>query len=541
MLAAASAHRAPAIAARAIPRCRLPPAGDGGPSRASSIRPVSIARSTCPDMAKTSVSASSTLVRSAGLDQVPGPGQRVLGAGQRADGQVTPPGLEQQRAGPGRVAGPLGQVGGQRAPPAGQARVGRLRRRQRPAGQHGPLRRQQPGQHRLVGQRVPEPEAVPLRHDQLQADAVAQRRDHGRVGQAGDRAEQRPVETAAQHRGRADDPAGLRAHAVQPPPDRVGERGRHPGSAQVGGVPAAVPLGQRPRPPPGRPAPPRPGTGCPRPARRRIRAPRPAGRRRPGRPGSCRPSPPGPGGPATARRRTRGPRARWPARRLRRPLSRRVARHSTRSAARLSARYSSSASVSWSAQCRSSRTSTQPACGARARSSRSTASPRKTGDSSPGTGCGRPPLGNQPPEHRPERVEFLAGRQAALPARPRSAPRRTAGTAWARRRPRPGRPAQSGHTRPPRGRSRGPAATCRCRPRRPGTPRRRDPPRPAPGRPAAGGLPRPARPGPGTAPAAQDQYRPGGRGGPTTGSSCCLRLLGFRHSVQAATPAAPVT
>ena len=66
MLAAASAHRAPAIAARAIPRCRCAARGDGGPSRASSIRPVSIARSTCPDMAKTSVSASSTLVRSAG-------------------------------------------------------------------------------------------------------------------------------------------------------------------------------------------------------------------------------------------------------------------------------------------------------------------------------------------------------------------------------------------------------------------------------------------------------------------------------------------
>ena len=124
--------------------------------------------------------------------------------------------------------------------------MGGFRRRQGLAGQHGPLRRQQPGQHRLVGERVPEPETVPLGHDELQADAVAQRRDHGRVGQAGDRAEQRPVETAAQHGGRADDLPGLRAHAVQPPPDRVGERGGHPGSAQVGGVPAAVPLGQRP-------------------------------------------------------------------------------------------------------------------------------------------------------------------------------------------------------------------------------------------------------------------------------------------------------
>ena len=59
--------------------------------------------------------------------------------------------------------------------------MGRLRRRQGLAGQHGPLRRQQPGQHRLVGERVPEPETVPLRHDELQAHAVAQRRDHGRI------------------------------------------------------------------------------------------------------------------------------------------------------------------------------------------------------------------------------------------------------------------------------------------------------------------------------------------------------------------------
>ena len=136
------------------------------------------------------------------------------------------------------------------------------------------------------------------------------------------------------------------------------------------------------------------------------------------------------------------------------PASLRVARHSTRSAARLSARYSSSASVSWSAQCRSSRTSTQPACGARARSRRSTASPRKTGVSSPGTGCGgrhsgisRPStgrngpsssLGRQAPRspgrgqrlgERPERRGRAAGhgpagqdRQAALARRARDLP-----------------------------------------------------------------------------------------------------------------------
>ena len=449
-----------------------------------------------------------------GLDQAGGPGQRVLGAGQRADGQVTPPRLEQQRAGPGRVAGPPGQVGGQRAPPAGQARMGRLRRRQGPAGQHGPLRRQQPGQHRFMGQRVPEPEAVPLRHDQLQAHAVAQRRDHGHVGQAGDLAEQRPLEAAAEHRGRADDLPGLRAHAVQPPPDRVGERGRDPGSAQVGGVPAAAPLGQRP-------VPHQAGQDlldqerdALGPVRRQTPAARPAGRRRPGRPGSCRPSPAGPAGRAAARRRTRAPRARWPAWRLRRPhpggwrdtapVRRRGCRPGTRAAPASPGRPSAGprgrerslpagpGRAAAAGRLRRGRRATPPPAPAAAAATRESAAPVRAG-------TGRVP-------------RWPAG---APLVRPRSAPRRTAGTAWARPGPRPGRPARSGRARPPRGRSRGPAATCRCLPRRPGTPRCRGPSRPPPGQPAAGGLPRPARPGPGTAPAAQDQYRPGGCGRPS--------------------------
>jgi len=78
-----------------------------GPSRASSILPVSIARSTCPDITKTSVSASSTPVPQHGADQLPGPGQRLLGAGQRAGGQVAPPGLQQQRTGAGQRRRPV--------------------------------------------------------------------------------------------------------------------------------------------------------------------------------------------------------------------------------------------------------------------------------------------------------------------------------------------------------------------------------------------------------------------------------------------------
>ena len=64
MLAVASAQRAPVIAARAISRCRFAARADSAcqPSRASSRWPISMARSTWPDIAKTSVSASSTAV-----------------------------------------------------------------------------------------------------------------------------------------------------------------------------------------------------------------------------------------------------------------------------------------------------------------------------------------------------------------------------------------------------------------------------------------------------------------------------------------------
>jgi hypothetical protein len=92
--------------------------------------------------------------------QRPSAQQRVLGAGQRAHGQIPPPGRQEQRPRPGRAARVLGQFGGLHAPRAGQAGMGLLHRGQGPAGQLRPLRREQPGQHRLMGQRVPEPEAA---------------------------------------------------------------------------------------------------------------------------------------------------------------------------------------------------------------------------------------------------------------------------------------------------------------------------------------------------------------------------------------------
>ena len=187
-----------------------------------------------------------TRPRVTGGDQETGPGQRMLGAGQRAYGQVTPPGLEQQRAGPRPVTRPLGQVGGQQARLAGETGMRRLHRRQRLAGQQGPFRRQQPGQHCVVGQRVPEPEAVAVGDHELQADAAPQRCHHRGVGQAGERAQQRPVEPAAEDRGRAQHPAGIRVDGVEPPPYRVGERARDPGRGQVTCLPGAIPLGQRP-------------------------------------------------------------------------------------------------------------------------------------------------------------------------------------------------------------------------------------------------------------------------------------------------------
>jgi hypothetical protein len=202
-------------------------------------------------MAKTSVSASSIGVRRAaspGSVSALRPGQRVLGAGEGAHGQVAPPGLEQQGPGPRRVTRPPGQVGGEHAPCAGHAGMGRLHRGQGAPGQQCPLRRQQRRQHRLVGQRVPEPEALPVRRDQLQAHAAPQRRHDRGVRHAGDRAQQRPVETAAEHRGRAQDVPGIRVHRIEAPPHRVRERGRDGRRHQVRRVPAAVPLGQGPLP-----------------------------------------------------------------------------------------------------------------------------------------------------------------------------------------------------------------------------------------------------------------------------------------------------
>ena len=93
-------------------------------------------------------------------------------------------------------------------------------------------------------------EGIPFLVEEVLAGLIAEGALAERDGtwQAGDRAEQRPVETAAQHRGRAQDVPGIGVHRVKPPPHRVRERGRDGRRHQVGGVPAAVPLGQRPLP-----------------------------------------------------------------------------------------------------------------------------------------------------------------------------------------------------------------------------------------------------------------------------------------------------
>ena len=114
------------------------------------------------------------------------------------------------------------------------------------AGQQRPFWRQQAGEHRLMRERMPEPETIPVRRDQLQAHRLPQCRRHGGVRHAGHRAEDPPVEPAAEHRGRVDHPAGTGGQPVKPPPYRVGERARHPGPGQAGHMPVAVPLGQRP-------------------------------------------------------------------------------------------------------------------------------------------------------------------------------------------------------------------------------------------------------------------------------------------------------
>ena len=68
---------------------------------------------------------------------------------------------------------------------ARHAGMRRLHRGQRPAGQQRPFRRQQPGEYRLVGQRVPEPEALVIRHHELQAHPAPQRRQDSVICQVG--------------------------------------------------------------------------------------------------------------------------------------------------------------------------------------------------------------------------------------------------------------------------------------------------------------------------------------------------------------------
>ena len=54
----------------------------------------------------------------------------------------------------------------------------RFHRGQRPASKERAFRRQQPGQHRLMGERVPEPEAVPVGRDQLESHTPPQGGHH---------------------------------------------------------------------------------------------------------------------------------------------------------------------------------------------------------------------------------------------------------------------------------------------------------------------------------------------------------------------------
>ena len=127
MLAAASAHRAPPIAARAIPSCRLAARTDGvpPPSRASSVLPISMAWSTPRTSRKPQ---SGPHQRRCAAWRHPGrSGRGPASAGARRwpgrRGQGPPPGLQQQHAGLGPVIRALRQFGGQHAPEAGQAGV----------------------------------------------------------------------------------------------------------------------------------------------------------------------------------------------------------------------------------------------------------------------------------------------------------------------------------------------------------------------------------------------------------------------------------
>ena len=512
MLAAASAHRAPAIAARAIPRCRCAARGDGGPSRASSILPVSIARSTCPDMAKTSVSASSTLVRSAGptsslarvsvcsaLASAPAARSR-----RPASSSSAPARPRRRPARPGRRPACTTRRAGPDGPPPPPPA---------PAGQHGPLRRQQPGQHRLVGERVPEPETVPLRHDSC--------RPMPSRSAATTAASARPVTgpSSAQSKRR---PSTAAAPMTRRDSARMPSSRRRIASANVAGTPGALR-----------------SAACQRPSRS-VSAPSPTS---PARTSSTRNGMPS-ARPATNSCTAAG---RSAASRQARVMSA-IAAGSRRPSASTAAdprAASALASAAASPPLFPEGGETQHPFGGQVvgevleQRQRLLVGPvqvlqdehaaclRGQGAQQPQYRLAEedrrllprhrlwwPPLGNQPPQDRPERAEFLAGRQAARsPGRGQRLGERPERRGRARR-PRPGRPGRSGRSRPPCAQPPGPAATCRSG--LAGQEHRAAAARPGrrPGRPAAGGLPRPARPGPGTAPAAQDQYRPGGRSWP---------------------------
>ena len=180
MFAAASAHRPPAMAARAIRRCSSAERAGGAPaaSLASSFLPIWMA----PGLpARGQWRHTSVRVSSTGQPRMrsPGPARALARSSVRSALASAPTarcaaaGLSAARLRPWRYR-PPGQPGRPRAAHQAPGKPGwaASTTARRPGGQHGPLRREQPGQDRLMGERVPEPEGVLIGRDELQAHAV---------------------------------------------------------------------------------------------------------------------------------------------------------------------------------------------------------------------------------------------------------------------------------------------------------------------------------------------------------------------------------
>ena len=140
------------------------------------------------------------------IDQVSGPLEGGLGAGQRAATISASSRLEVQVGRLGRLPGRLGELGREFAPFSGQPRMCLLDRSQTTRGEENPLRGKKLGQNRLAGQGMAEtePPVTGRNRQQLGLGGPAKVGDHPGLVRTFDHVgQQAPVETPAEQRRRS--------------------------------------------------------------------------------------------------------------------------------------------------------------------------------------------------------------------------------------------------------------------------------------------------------------------------------------------------